>query len=342
MRKRVDMAAGDGAKEKNKIFMFDGSFCNTDPKITYGYSSQIYLYEKDRKQYVVKVPRDKSHLKTYQSELDFFRKYNPDHKNIIKFMGICTDHCNVSGLVFPLLESDLCDFVYNQPEPTLRSFSWFYQSVAMGIKILSGLEYLHDTLKVVHRDIKPDNILVSDNGDVKITDFGLCIYDDQEHYSGGTPHYYAPDIVRAYLDNEKLPFSFCTDIWAFAITMLYCFSSHQVPYMLEKNGSPRSLRRDKEQGCEAIYMDMISFLEKMVEADFAEEYSLFPVAAGFLIDVFIGCYDRQGIKKERYPSATRLIKELGLLAAPKKVSDEHTVEGCEGLPKRMRMDLSSK
>ncbi len=41
-------------------------------------------------------------------------------------------------------------------------------------QVLLALEYLHNTLKAVYRDLKPQNILVDENGNLKISDFGLC------------------------------------------------------------------------------------------------------------------------------------------------------------------------
>lgn len=41
-------------------------------------------------------------------------------------------------------------------------------------QLLSALNYLHETRRVIHQDIKPDNILVNQDGDIKLCDFGLC------------------------------------------------------------------------------------------------------------------------------------------------------------------------
>ncbi len=42
--------------------------------------------------------------------------------------------------------------------------------------MISALDYLHSKLKVIHRDVKPSNILISRNGCVKMCDFGISGY----------------------------------------------------------------------------------------------------------------------------------------------------------------------
>jgi serine/threonine protein kinase len=77
---------------------------------------------------------------------------------------------------------------------------------------LSALEHVHDR-GVVHRDIKMGNILVSEAGDLKLTDFGLSVlFEEREEVSRGrlegTPNYLPPELIL----KNKITFS--NDTWA--------------------------------------------------------------------------------------------------------------------------------
>ena len=80
------------------------------------------------------------------------------------------------------------------PETLQRGFGHFLFS-----EILLGLEYLHDTMGVIYRDLKPDNILLNSNGHIKITDFGLSKEENPDGYLAyafaGTPEYLAQEIL---------------------------------------------------------------------------------------------------------------------------------------------------
>jgi serine/threonine protein kinase len=76
---------------------------------------------------------------------------------------------------------------------------------------------------IIHRDIKPGNILLSDSGDIKITDFGLALQERQERtaIAGiGTPAYMSPEQIREYPLNHQ------TDIYSLGVVMYRLLTGH--------------------------------------------------------------------------------------------------------------------
>lgn len=90
-------------------------------------------------------------------------------------------------------------------EQVLRIEPWGKVTLARALRILrdvlAGLHYAHE-VGVVHRDLKPGNILISDDGQIKLADFGLARAVDfnvkltQNGECVGTPHYMAPEQVK--------------------------------------------------------------------------------------------------------------------------------------------------
>lgn len=96
-------------------------------------------------------------------------------------------------------------------------------------QLISALSYCHSR-GVYHRDLKPENLLLDENGDLKISDFGLSALTDQVREDGllhtlcGTPAYVAPEILtKMGYEGTKI------DIWSSGI-ILFVLSAGYLPF----------------------------------------------------------------------------------------------------------------
>ena len=87
-------------------------------------------------------------------------------------------------------------------------------------QVVLGLEYMHMTLKIIYRDLKPENILLTEDGYIKITDFGLCKPfrrdEDMTYTMAGTVEYLSPEIING-LGHNKLVDFWCLGIFTYEL-----------------------------------------------------------------------------------------------------------------------------
>ncbi|KAM7498585.1 hypothetical protein LguiA_022999 [Lonicera macranthoides] len=141
------------------------------------------------------------------------------HPCLVKLHGCCTEG-NQLLLIYEYLENNSLARALFGPEESQLKLDWPTRyNICIGIA--RGLAFLHEEsrLKIVHRDIKATNVLLDENLNPKISDFGLAKLDEEDntHIStriAGTYGYMAPEYaMRGYLTDKA-------DVYSFGIVML--------------------------------------------------------------------------------------------------------------------------
>ncbi|KAJ3157849.1 hypothetical protein HDU89_000228 [Geranomyces variabilis] len=150
-----------------------------------------------------------------------------DHPNVVRLYEVLDDPDQDSlYMVFELCEKgSIMDVSQDRPISPLD------QQEARRIfrQMILGIEYLHEH-DIVHRDIKPDNMLMSADGTLKIVDFGVSeIFqgdDDKVKTAAGSPAFSAPEVCVPHHGNHSAR---ACDIWAMGVT-LYCMVFGKLPF----------------------------------------------------------------------------------------------------------------
>ncbi|MFY9894525.1 MAG: protein kinase [Xanthobacteraceae bacterium] len=125
----------------------------------------------------------------------------------------------------------------------------------IAIKLARGAAALHRA-GIIHRDIKPDNVILEDGGSLKLIDLGVVRVLGQEDFPTeqipGTPAYMAPEMFAGEGGNEA------TDIYALGVTMFRAFTG-EFPYGNPDATSPP--RRDRPQPLSALRPDLPAWLQ---------------------------------------------------------------------------------
>nr|XP_058904364.1 dual specificity mitogen-activated protein kinase kinase 6 isoform X3 [Kogia breviceps] len=91
----------------------------------------------------------------------------------------------------------------------------------IAVSIVKALEHLHSKLSVIHRDVKPSNVLINTVGQVKMCDFGISGYlvdSVAKTIDAGCKPYMAPERINPELNQKG--YSVKSDIWSLGITMI--------------------------------------------------------------------------------------------------------------------------
>ena len=176
------------------------------------------------------------------------------HPNIVNVYDVYDD----DGIYFIVME--LVDGI------TLKEYIEQYGRLNMdkaldfAIQIASGLEAAHES-HIIHRDIKPQNIIVSKNGNIKVTDFGIAKAATSNTLTSGamgSVHYISPEQARGGFSDER------SDIYSLGITM-YEMVTGRVPFEGDNNVSVALMHIQNEMiSPRQYYPDIYSSFEKVI------------------------------------------------------------------------------
>ncbi|KAL4578533.1 hypothetical protein LXL04_014657 [Taraxacum kok-saghyz] len=149
---------------------------------------------------------------------------NIRHRNLMQLLGWSSDGPQLLLVLEYMPQGSLTKFLWGEKRGTLN----WRQRLDIMLGIARGLVHLHEELhvKIIHRDIKSDNILLDDDFQPKIADFGLARFqpEDKTHVStrfAGTLGYTAPEYARHGRLSEKV------DTYSFGIVALEIISGQK-------------------------------------------------------------------------------------------------------------------
>lgn len=168
--------------------------------------------------------RNETLMKMYRREVDILKLI--DHPFIVALYEELEDE-KAFYLVMELVEGSNLVSLVN---------SWGRLSESMArkyfVQIIDALDYLHNEAKVIHRDLKLENIIIDANDNIRIIDFGISKFiegnDDVNHHTCGSEPYLPPEMI---LNNG---YSVKADIWSIGVT-LYTLVYGSMPFSPVKN-----------------------------------------------------------------------------------------------------------
>jgi len=144
------------------------------------------------------------------------------HPNIVQFMGLCKHDSGTYLVTEFVAGGNLKDFLERNDPP-------WKMRVVMAMDIAVALNFMHKK-GLVYRDIKPENLLLTENGHIKVCDLGLARTQNKMNYMtiAGSDDYMAPEVLLGEKYDEKC------DVFGFGVLLGVIVARKKMPMRKEK------------------------------------------------------------------------------------------------------------
>lgn len=177
------------------------------------------------------------------------------HPNIVNVYDVGDDN-GIHYIVMELVDGiTLKEYIHKKGHLSVS------EAVNISLQIASGMEVAHEN-HIIHRDIKPQNIIISNSGIVKVTDFGIAKAATSATISAsaiGSVHYISPEQAKGNYCDER------SDIYSLGITMYEMVTGH-VPFDGDSNVAVALMHiQDEMIPPHEYYPDILPSFEKVIE-----------------------------------------------------------------------------